>query len=100
MPVVRICRHCRQRYTAPRCPCRPPRRGSDSAARQAQQRFRDALLAQSDGQCAYLAPDGVRCPVTIGLAAAHVGTRYADRGGFDAGAMLCAEHHRRLDRGT
>ena len=97
MPVVRICRHCRTRFSAPRCPCRPPRRGSDTAARKAQAAFRAALLAESDGQCAYVGPDNVRCPVTEGLQAAHA-TPYATDGNFGAGAMCCPAHNRALDR--
>jgi predicted restriction endonuclease len=96
MPVVHICRHCRQRYTGQRCPCRPPKRGIDPAARKAQAEFRAALLAASDGRCAFSDANG-RCTRTENLEAAHAGC-YSTDGNFTAGAMLCALHHRMFDR--
>jgi hypothetical protein len=81
------------------CPVCPRKRGLDSAARGAQRGFRNALVAASDGRCAYSDADGERCPVTTGLEAAHIGDRYADTGAYGLGALVCAEHHLLLDHG-
>jgi hypothetical protein len=81
-----------------RCPACPPKRGRDTRARAAQRQFRTALLAASDGRCCYVDANGIRCDVTTGLQAAHVGEAYSATGGFEAGAMLCPRHHRMLDR--
>ena len=96
MPVVRICRHCRQHYTGQRCPCRPPKRGIDSVARKAQAEFRAALVSASDGRCSYTDASGARCTETD-VQAAH-GNRYAEDGNMGHGTLLCAAHHRLFDR--
>jgi len=99
MLQVRICPTHRVRYLkGSSCPQCPPKRGRDSDARAAQRRFRTALLVASDGRCAYSDADGVRCPVTDGLQAAHIDP-YAADGNFAAGAMLCPTHHVLLDGG-
>ncbi len=97
MPVVRICRHCRQRYSGQRCPCRPPKRGVDTAARKAQAEFRRCLWVYADGRCQWVSDDGERCPVTEGLIAAHA-TPYSADGNMAAGALLCPTHHALFDR--
>jgi hypothetical protein len=81
-----------------RCPHCPPRR-SDGAARADQRRFRADLIAATGGdyRCQYIDQDGVQCPTTEHLQAAHVGQRYADGGGFTTGTMLCSVHHRLVD---
>jgi len=100
MPLVRKCLTHRTTYPqGQRCPQCPPKRGLDSAARATQRAFRNALLAQSDGRCAYSDTDGVRCAETIGLQAAHIGGRYADGAPYGPGTLLCPEHHRLLDHG-
>lgn len=99
MPIVRVCPTCKtRRPNGMPCPCKPPRRGSDSAARGAQRAFRHQLVAESDGQCAYRDADGERCPETENLQAAHY-DGYATDGNFARGALLCPTHHVRLDHG-
>jgi hypothetical protein len=98
--IARICAgdasHGPHRYTERRCPLKPAKRGSDTAARKAQAEFRAALLAASDGRCAFSDANG-RCARTENLEAAHAGC-YSTDGNFTAGAMLCALHHRMFDR--
>jgi len=98
MPTYLICPIHRVQYVrGSRCPqCAPDR--STGAARTAQQKFRQQVLAASDGQCAYSDSAGVRCPITTtGLQAAHV-TPYADDANYTVGVALCPQHHRTLDR--
>jgi hypothetical protein len=97
--IVRICRHCRTRFSGQRCPCRPPKRGVDTAARKAQHNFRAALLAASDGRCSYTDPSGARCAETENLAAAHA-SPYAADGNMAAGGLLCSAHHTLIDHGV
>jgi hypothetical protein len=99
MAVQKWCQRCSSRHPrGTRCPMLPPNRGSVSTARAAQRRFRNALVAESDGQCAFTdTTTGERCTVTVGLQAAHA-SRYVDDGRFDQGSLLCSVHHARLDR--
>ena len=79
------------------CSACPPKRRT-GPARAAQREFRTALLAGSDGRCGHVDAAGIRCDVTENLQAAHIGTGYADGGGFNRGSMLCPRHHAAVDR--
>lgn len=94
MTIYRYCRRCKSQHAERHCPTCPPKRGRDTAARAAQRDFRNALLAASDGHCAY-----VGCGEMKGLVAAHLAP-YAADGNFTHGAMLCPVHHRLLDHGA
>lgn len=94
--ISRVCRRCRTRYTGTRCPCLPAKRGKDAVARKGQRDFRRRLIAEQGEQCSFYGPEG-RCPETRNLQAAHV-SPYADDANFEAGALLCAAHHRLFDR--
>jgi predicted restriction endonuclease len=84
---------------ARRCPkCAPPERNpaghwSLNRNRLAQARFRRAVLARFEGQCAAVV-DGERCPVTTDLQAHHTKPGNDDPG---TGVALCRIHHRMLD---
>jgi hypothetical protein len=79
-----------------RCPQCPAVRAA-GPARAAQHAFRQALLAVSDGRCAYTDANGNRCSTTTGLQAAHA-TAYSLDGNYASGCLLCPTHHRAVDR--
>lgn len=93
-------RLCANGHTYPRtlgrCPQCQPRRGTGKA-RSDQHAFRQRLLASSSHRCMFISDTGVRCAVTEGLEAAHASS-YAADGNYNAGTLLCAEHHALLDR--
>ena len=101
MTVARICpgdaTHGAHRFTGQRCPLKPAKRGTDTAARKAQAEFRAALLAASDGRCTFHDADGNRCTETQNLEAAHA-SAYTLDGNFTTGAMLCPAHHLLFDQ--
>lgn len=94
MPVYLICAAHRVRYArGSRCPACPPKRGKNPTE---QQRARKAALVRDGGRCTFVGVDGVRCPATTGLEAAHI-TPYSEDGNHVV-TMLCAKHHLALDR--
>lgn len=97
MTVARWCVVCAERHPrGVRCPRRPPRRGSDSRAREAQRRFREQALAAAGHQCQHVGPDGIRCGQTFELYAGHV-IPYRDDANFERAVLLCAKHHLAMD---
>lgn len=98
MPITLICpKHHRRHPKGTRCPECPAKRGRNSAAREAQRRFHDAVLAAAGHRCQWILEDDTRCTATLALEAAHLDPYEVD-GNFAAGAALCSVHHRAFDR--
>jgi 5-methylcytosine-specific restriction endonuclease McrA len=62
---------------------------------------RDEVFVRDEGQCTYVAPDGVRCQSKHGLQVDHI-MPYATGGGHNAEnlRLLCAAHNRRAAEKT
>jgi predicted nucleic acid-binding Zn ribbon protein len=71
---------------------------SPNRDRQAQARFRTALLTRATHQCEATNPDGTRCTNTTNLRACHL-TPLHQGGTYDTanGALLCRDHDKHTD---